>query len=89
MNHNTMVYAVTVAAARPFPAGALATNICPECNDVVTDPRGDEHHVAIEVDGHVFVIVGCEGYWVVDPNLVGIPSDTWMSLDAQRVAFDI
>ena len=32
--------------------------------------------VVVVVVGAV-VVVGCEGYWVINPNVVGIPSPNW------------
>jgi hypothetical protein len=45
--------------------------ICPECGQLA----GPEDGVHI-VLGAV-VVVGCEGYWVINPNVVGIPSPNW------------
>jgi hypothetical protein len=49
--------------------------ICPEC-DEVPEPE-DGLHVVLGAA----VVIGCEGYWVIDPNLVGIHRPTWQPLD--------
>lgn len=59
-----------------MPADAL-TDRCPECNKVA-DSFDREHIVLDRGNGvPVAVVIGCEDYWVIDPNLVGMPSDTW------------
>jgi hypothetical protein len=48
------------------------TSVCTEC---------DTHVAPSDPDGHVMVgssvVVGCEGYWLVDPNAVGISMPHW------------
>lgn len=52
---------------------AYLTTRCPECDrEAFTDP--DAH---VLVNG--YVVIGCEGYYVIDPNLVGIESPNWSS----------
>jgi hypothetical protein len=51
------------------------TNICPECAQVGIPGDGDHHMVG------PCVVVGCEGYFVVDPNLVGIAAPHWQPTD--------
>lgn len=65
-NERTYVERVTRLAA-------ALSRYCPEC-----DLEGD----AIDPDSHTLtargeVVVGCEGYWVVNPALVGIDSPGW------------
>jgi len=51
--------------------------VCPECYDDVSNHPGD-HLVWRDRTAHTNVLlVGCEGYWVIDPNLVGITSAAW------------
>jgi hypothetical protein len=45
---------------------------CPECGDV---PRPDEDVVHVVHVGHV--VIGCEGYRVINPNSVGVQSENW------------
>lgn len=45
--------------------------ICPECGQLA-DAEGGLHVVL-----GAAVVVGCEGYWVIDPNTVGIPKPNW------------
>lgn len=46
---------------------------CPECAEVVDEALDPATHTVM--DG--YVIVGCEGYFVVDPELVGLPRGNW------------
>ena len=45
--------------------------ICPECGQLA----GPEDGVHIMLGA--VVVVGCEGYWVINPNVFGIPSPNW------------
>jgi hypothetical protein len=45
--------------------------ICPECGKLAH--REDGVHVVLGTA----VVVGCEGYWVINPNAVGISSPNW------------
>jgi hypothetical protein len=45
--------------------------ICPECGQLAGAEDG--MHIVL---GAV-VVVGCEGYWVINPNVVGIASPNW------------
>jgi hypothetical protein len=51
------------------------TMICPECGIDVLEDEVDavDHHVMLGP----FVIIGCEGYLVVNPNVVGIFRMNW------------
>lgn len=51
------------------------TRVCPEC-ELEVDAMIDEHEWEHGMIGP-WVIVGCEGYYVIDPNLVGIDSPNW------------
>jgi hypothetical protein len=55
---------------------------CPECG---TDPDGtdDASIHALTTEGHVLIC--CEGYFMVDPGLLGMERDGWQSL-AEQVA---
>ena len=61
------------------------TDRCPECEEKI-----DTWNKAVADDGHVVyqvtsdnyaVLIGCEGYWVTDPTLVGLPKNGWMAAD--------
>jgi hypothetical protein len=79
--------AVTTAikAGRKLPQ---MTNICPECDERV-DVFSIDHIVVALPDREVeditgvAVVIACEGYWVVDPNAVGIRKPNWMRVDEQ------
>jgi hypothetical protein len=47
------------------------TATCTECG--ARPSAHDDAHVVI--DG--FVVIGCEGYWLVDPNALGIARPNW------------
>lgn len=52
------------------------TDRCTECGRVIG--LFDDGHVVIErPDGRTAVIVGCEGYRIVNPNVVGINAPNW------------
>lgn len=57
------------------------TTTCPECgNDYADseDARMDDLHVIVTLTSDTFaVVVACEGYFMVNPNLVGIDSPMW------------
>lgn len=44
---------------------------CPECGQIPREADG-LHQVFV---GHV--LIGCEGYYAIDPNAVGIESEGW------------
>lgn len=69
-----------------LPANANRTNYCTECDTELWTPDDFEGHVVwqdtdaitlADLDYNPVIIIGCEGYWFIDPNMVGIPSDTW------------
>jgi len=61
---------------------------CPECDRLVSemeDHQQDQHVIITQriynnnrkykdID---YVVVGCEGYWVVDPQTLGLPRGNW------------
>jgi hypothetical protein len=49
--------------------------VCPECGQVPGQDDGD--HVVLGAA----VVIGCEGYRVINPNVVGIPSPNWQPQD--------
>lgn len=59
------------------------TDRCPECGEVQTLLDCRDHVVMrrsnVEGQYEVFVVIGCEGYWVLDPKPLGVPGDnsTW------------
>lgn len=72
---------IAVADGRINPA---LTTRCQECDSDFADideARADEDHIIIATTSDTTaVIVACEGYFQVDPNLVGIegPWQNWM-----------
>lgn len=55
------------------------TNRCPECSETLTFFETGDHIAAAYGQDNVAVIVACEGYWCIDPSLVGLPRGQWMS----------
>ena len=80
MDDSTRDYITRVQAAGTALISEYATATCPECEDVicgdgvVTAEDGAEHYVTGGA-----VIVGCEGYHVVNPNRVGIDAPAWQA----------
>lgn len=52
------------------------TNVCPECDNAIGP--GDSEHSLIQrstlaaPEPRMIVIVGCMGFWLIDPRIVGI-----------------
>ena len=86
LNDGDIKYVVAVARtadARNRAVWELMTSTCPECQRTMTGLDNDDHLVlrvpgAEHDDAQVFVVIGCEGYWVINPNVVGIKCDTWL-----------
>lgn len=83
---DVQAYAEKVDAA--IVAGKLSgpfTTTCPECGDDFADTdavRNDDLHIIVTLTSDTFaVVVACEGYFVVNPNLVGIDCPMWMGPD--------
>jgi hypothetical protein len=68
----TYLAAVIAAMTRRDPniAGYLSPT-CPECGHCARPDDGA--HITL---GDA-VVVGCEGYWVINPNTIGIPRPQW------------
>jgi hypothetical protein len=47
-----------------------ATPYCPECGEL--NPTDDNH---LTFEG--IVLIGCEGYFVINPNVLGITNTRW------------
>lgn len=66
----------------------LTTTKCTECDLRVTDETFElsAHWIMFDParDEHV-VIIGCEGYWLVDPSAVGIQSEFWSGIPGINV----
>lgn len=71
---DAMTEALAIGTA--IPAAAI-TNTCPECG--IENPEDDLHATAEAGTGSGYraVVIGCEGYWVIDPKLVGIDAPNW------------
>jgi hypothetical protein len=72
-------YVLAVATAETTEINEWLTTECPECATKVwrmTDEMQAWHFILAE-HGADFVIIGCEGYQVVNPNALGIASPNW------------
>lgn len=62
------------------------TSVCPECSEEQTRWYSDAHLVVLDddedPDAAVVVVIGCEGYRVINPNLVGIDAPNWQDWKA-------
>jgi hypothetical protein len=77
-----IAYAATVDVS--IQAGRInppLTTRCPECDSDFADldeAHEDTDHIIITTTSDTTaVVVACEGYFVIDPNLVGIDSPNW------------
>lgn len=68
-----------------------ALMVCPECDTKAADMGLDHADQHILIDQKIYnnnnkykviryVVVGCEGYWVVDPAKLGLPRGNWQPL---------
>ncbi len=83
------VYVLAVAAAVGGLRPEVLTDQCPECGTILGRLEHDYHLVVPMPDAdpkgrEVAVIIGCEGYWVVNPALVGIDAPNWGSFAPLR-----
>jgi hypothetical protein len=57
------------------------TSSCPECGSDFSDTDEayeDNEHIILALASDTYaVVVACEGYYVINPNLVGIDSANW------------
>lgn len=64
--------------------GSLLTDRCPECGQVPTGTDTQAHRMH---EG--FVIIACEGYWVMDPEKIGLGTGNWMDFRDNIEDFDL
>lgn len=69
----SLAYVQAVAAAPLNVIALWLTNVCTEC-DLQPTAEGTESDHGMIGD---FVLIGCEGYYVVNPNVVGIRNPNW------------
>ncbi len=65
----------------------LTTTKCTECEGIVgQDFNSADHWVLFDAArGELVVVIGCEGYWQVDPSAVGIKSEHWMGIPGLNI----
>lgn len=87
--HDAYVAAMTAAVNNPEgirpDIARYLIDTCTECDEIGF--HGDGEHVVIDSpagNGRTFVIVGCEGYRFVDPNLVGISAPYWTDTNGNQ-----
>lgn len=80
----TRVYAALADEANEL----LTTTKCTECDLRVTDETFElsAHWIMLDParDEHV-VIIGCEGYWLVEPASVGLDNQMWSGIPGINV----
>lgn len=59
-----------------------AGDLCPECLAHVN--AFDQEHGVIASDAGPIVVIGCEGYHVIDPALVGLDRGNWQPAEAMH-----
>jgi hypothetical protein len=71
----TYIEAARAAIHREDPKiGKYLTPTCPECDERPYDDEGDDgSHIVISG----FIVIGCEGYWAINPNALGIDHPNW------------
>ncbi len=74
-------YVTAVYAALAHGAPLPLTDRCTECGEVPGWPNED-HITLPRPDGSAAVVIGCEGYYLINPNLVGIDAPDWQPLPA-------
>lgn len=62
-----------------------APMVCPECGRDAQELQHESDHIIItqkpEGECNLFyVVIACQGYWCLDPNLFGINSPNWCPL---------
>jgi hypothetical protein len=61
-----------------------APDYCPECGNSGSAVKHNSDHLIIEDfrDGALvaFVLICCEGYWTVNPEIAGLPRGNWAPL---------
>lgn len=80
VNKETAEYVMAVIkAVQEHRIDEVITNYCPECNQDLYEFNVQDHiaYVASENPDVLVLIVACEGYWVINPNLVGFNRPNW------------
>lgn len=62
---------ITALLRRDTQVVSYLSPVCPQCGQL---PEAEDG-IHIVLGGAV--VVGCKGYWVINPNLVGIPRPSW------------
>jgi hypothetical protein len=66
-------YMVAVATTRLDRIVRWLTTTCTECDhEPIAEGTEREHGMLGD-----FVLIGCEGYWLINPNAVGIYNENW------------
>lgn len=69
-------YLLSVAQAVAEGHTLETTSTCSECGQ--TPDVDDAEHLCMQLaDGKTFVVIGCEGYWFIDPASVGLFGTSW------------
>jgi hypothetical protein len=73
-SQEVIAYLTAVIAALTRRDPSIAAYVSPTCPECGRSPRPDEGAHIILGDA---VAIGCEGYWVINPNAVGIRKPQW------------
>jgi hypothetical protein len=57
----------------------MAPTVCPECEHVMNLDTECGHVVYRLPDTAMVCIIGCEGYWCINPASVGLPIGNWQA----------
>ncbi len=60
--------------------------ICPECDLPGNPDDFDDPHAVLTTTEGPIVVIGCEGYKTIDPNLVGIDAPNWEPVSTDEPA---
>lgn len=84
----TLNYLIKVNEALGQGAELVVTTSCTECGLDMKSPMFNpaEHWVLPSaVQGTDVVVIGCEGYWQVEPASVGLENGNWCSIEGVNV----
>lgn len=89
MNAQTLEYLNAVNAELRDESNELLTTVtCTECERTVgVDLNTADHFVLPDAarGGDEVVVIGCQGYWQINPESVGIEKTHWMGIDGLNV----
>jgi len=89
MNANTLAYLNAAKAKLDDESNELlTTTTCHDCdNELGVDLNPADHFVLPDAarGGQEVVVIGCQGYYEINPASVGIESENWMGIEGVNV----